>query len=67
MEGARHDPVDAECRGSFQDFEMLFEQLETRPVVELANPLPAERHLPQRRVGSNPAAHNRALLGEELG
>ena len=61
-----HDAHGPGCRGSFQDFDSLFKQLEKCPVVELANPMPADRHLPQHRVGSNPAAHNRALLGEEL-
>jgi hypothetical protein len=44
----------------------LLEQLGSPPLIELGKPAPDERHLPKRRVGSNPAAHNRALLGEDL-
>jgi hypothetical protein len=52
--------------GSFaQDIEQLLEQLATPLVMELGNPPPQERYLPNRkqRVGRSPAAHNRALLG----
>ena len=50
--------------GSFaQDFERLIAQLATQPVIELGKPLPRQRHLPRKKVGDCPAAHNRALLG----
>jgi hypothetical protein len=52
--------------GSFaQDIEQLLEQLATPLVMELGNPPPQEKYLPnsKRRVGRSPAAHNRALLG----
>jgi hypothetical protein len=52
-------------RGNFQDFDLLFAQLAHAPVTELANPLPDDRYLPRSRVGSCPAAHNRALLSED--
>jgi len=56
---------DVGSRGNFQDFDILFEQLTKPPVMELGNPLPSEKYLPKPQVGSCPAAHNRALLGEE--
>jgi hypothetical protein len=62
-----HDCHHGDSRGSFQDFDALFEQLEKAPAFELAKPPPADRYLPHRRVGSNAAEHNRALLGEQLG
>jgi hypothetical protein len=52
--------------GSFaQDIERLLEQLAAPLVMELGNPPPQEKYLPNRkpRVGRSPAAHNRALLG----
>ena len=49
--------------GNFADFDSLFEQLNRPPLIELGNPLPKERYLP-KKVGSCPAAHNRALLGD---
>ena len=52
-------------RGNFNDFDQLFDQLARAPVLELGNPLPKDRYLPKAPVGSCPAAHNRALLGEE--
>ena len=56
----------SELAGNFADLEALIEQLGTSPVYELGNPLPDEKHLPRRPVGSCPAAHNRALLDEEI-
>ena len=54
-----------ELIGNFGDFDMLFAQLGEPAVMELGNPLPEEKFMPSVRVGSCPAAHNRALLGEE--
>ena len=54
-----------DTRGTFNDFDQLFAQLATAPVLELGNPLPKDRYLPRSPVGSCPAAHNRALLGED--
>jgi hypothetical protein len=51
--------------GNFDDFESLFEQLASPALMELGFPLPQEKFMPKRRIGSCPAAHNRALLGEE--
>lgn len=42
--------------GNFSDFASLFKQLESTPVFELGKPA--------RKVGSCPAAHNRALFGD---
>lgn len=65
--GASNRPPIRKSRtlGNFNDFDQLFEQLARTPVMELGNPLPKDRHLPRTPVGSCPAAHNRALLGEE--
>jgi cytochrome c peroxidase len=52
--------------GNFNDLEHLLEQLGSPPLIELGKPTPHDKHLPKSRVGSCPAAHNRALLGEEL-
>jgi hypothetical protein len=52
--------------GNFGDFESLFEQLGQPQTIELGTPLPNPKYLPKSRVGKCPAAHNRALLGEEL-
>ena len=55
--------------GSFaQEIEQLLDQLATPLVMELGNPPPNEKYLPnrKRRVGRSPAAHNRALLGNEF-
>lgn len=49
--------------GSFQDFDLLFDQLRNAPPIELGKPPPKDRHLPKPRIGSCPASHNRALLG----
>lgn len=51
-------------RGNFSDFDLLFEQLATPPVMELGKPAPDERFLPKPRVGSCEASHNRELLGD---
>jgi len=51
--------------GNFHDLESLLEQLGSPPVFELGKPLPHQRFIPGSRVGDCPAAHNRALLGEE--
>lgn len=50
--------------GNFKDVEMLLDQLGSPPVFELGKPLPDEKFLLKMRVGSCPAAHNRALLDE---
>ena len=64
IDTAAREPRSGATRGNFQDFDLLFEQLTKAPVMELGNPLPSEKYLP-KPVGSCPAAHNRALLGEE--
>jgi hypothetical protein len=51
--------------GNFEDFDMLFEQLASPAVMTLGFPLPEDKFMPRPRAGSCPAAHNRALLGEE--
>jgi len=50
--------------GNFGDFDHLFEQLAKPQLIELGKPLPKKKYLPKKRVGSCPAAHNRALLGK---
>jgi hypothetical protein len=56
--------------GSFQDLERLLEHLGTPLLIELGKPVPDDKHVPRRRtrksVGRCPAAHNRALIGEDL-
>lgn len=52
--------------GNFSDFADLFAQLEMAPVFQLGFPPPAEKYIPKSKVGSCPAAHNRALIGEAL-
>jgi len=54
-----------ELIGNFVDLERLFDQLAEPILIELGKPLPRNKHLPAARVGSCPAAHNRALLGDE--
>lgn len=51
--------------GNFDDFDILFAQLATPAVLELGFPLPKDKFMPKRRVGSCPAAHIRELLPEE--
>jgi len=53
-------------RGNFHDLDQLLEQLGSPPLFELGKPAPDDKYLPRRRAGSCPAAHNRALTGEEL-
>jgi hypothetical protein len=60
---SKNEPAPA---GNFNDFVSLFEQLESPPVFELGKPGPLEKYIPKPRVGSCPAAHNRALIGEEM-
>jgi hypothetical protein len=50
--------------GNFADFENLFSQLGEPGLIPLGQPLPREKFLPKKRVGSCPAAHNRLLLDE---
>ena len=52
--------------GNFQDLESLLDQLGAPPVFELGNPLPNERYLPKHGLSGCPAAHNRALLDDEM-
>lgn len=54
----------ARAAGNFHDFQTLLDQLGTAPVFELGKPLPKEEFLSRMRIGSCPAAHNRALLDE---
>jgi hypothetical protein len=57
--------VSSSSTGNFKDLEMLLEQLGAPPVFELGKPLPQGKFLLRMRVGSCPAAHNRALLDEK--
>ncbi|HEX5258699.1 MAG TPA: hypothetical protein VFW35_07950 [Sphingomicrobium sp.] len=52
-----------ELLGNFADLGRLFDQFEEPVLIELGNPLPKPKYMPRRRVGSCPAAHNDALLG----
>ena len=49
--------------GNFGDFAKLFDELKEPVLIELGNPLPKAKYMPKSRVGSCPAAHNDALLG----
>lgn len=62
---AAPDRPTSELLGNFGDFDSLFDQLAKTPVFELGKPLPKRKYMPRKRVGSCPAAHNRALLGED--
>jgi hypothetical protein len=53
-------------QGSFQDLDLLLEQLGSPPLIELGNPAPDDKFLPKRRAGACPATHNRELLGDDL-
>ena len=56
----------SELVGNFDDLLRLIDQLaEPMDVIELGKPLPEEGFLPKPRIGSCPAAHNRALLDDE--
>lgn len=50
--------------GNFGDFDCLFELLGEPIMIQLGSPLPKEKFLPKKRIGSCPAAHNEALLDE---
>lgn len=58
---ASGDPA-PDSGGNFDDFAALFDQLSKPPVFRLGNPVPEEKFMPKARIGSCPAAHNRALL-----
>jgi hypothetical protein len=49
--------------GNFSDFAKLFDELDEPVLIELGSPLPKRKYMPKKRVGSCPAAHNDALLG----
>lgn len=51
--------------GNFGEFGSLFEQLGEPVVIELGKPLPEDKYLPRKRIGSCSAAHNDALLGKK--
>ena len=53
-----------EMVGNFADLERLFDSLGEPNVMELGKPLPDEKVLPKKRIGSCPAAHNEALVGK---
>ncbi len=55
----------SDLAGSFGEFGSLFQQLGEPVVIELGKPLPEDKHLPRKRIGSCPAAHNDALLGKK--
>ena len=54
-----------ELLGNFGDFAALFDRLEEAAVIELGKPLPKPQFMPRPRLGDCPAAHNRALLGDD--
>lgn len=51
--------------GSFEDFDLLLEQLGTPLLIELGKPSPDARCLPKPRAGDCPVAHNHALIGKD--
>ena len=51
--------------GNFSDFAAVFGGLEEAAVIELGKPLPKPQFMPRPRLGDCPAAHNRALLGDD--
>ncbi|GAA3906750.1 hypothetical protein GCM10022276_26580 [Sphingomonas limnosediminicola] len=62
---APHVPIDKLASGNFKDLERLIEQLGKPPIFELGKPAPDDKFMPRSRIGGCPAAHNRALLGED--
>ena len=56
-----------EVLGNFEDLRRLIEEVE-KPLapIELGKPLPQDKYIPRSRIGSCPAAHNRALLDDRL-
>lgn len=65
-ESFRRRSVKTSSTGNFKDLETLLEQFASAPIFELGKPLPDDKFLPGTRAGSCPAAHNRALIGEDL-
>jgi hypothetical protein len=68
-QGSKAKPVKARVgrpRGSFEDFDLLLEQLGSPLLIELGKPVPEDRRVPRPRAGDCPVAHNRALFGEDL-
>jgi hypothetical protein len=61
---ARQSAAPRDPSGNFNDLDFLLQQLGAPPVFELGKPLPQEKFLLRMRVGSCPAAHNRALLDD---
>ena len=53
-------------KGSFEDFDLLLEQLGSPLLIELGKPVPDDRCIPKPRAGDCPVAHNRALFGDDL-
>ena len=49
--------------GNFTDLQSLFDRLGEPNLIELGKPVPNEKFLPRKRLGSCPAAHNEALIG----
>ena len=62
---ASPDKPIGELIGNFEDLERLFEQLYEPALIPLGQPLPEQKDSTKPRVGTCPAAHNRALLGDE--
>lgn len=63
----QRDPLEKpQAAGNFAEFAELFEQLDAPPVFRLGLPAPDDQYLPKPRVGSCPAAHNRALIGKDI-
>jgi hypothetical protein len=60
----RSDGDASGAAGNFNDLQALLDNFTSMPVFELGKPLPSDKYLPRRRVGSCPAAHNRELLGK---
>ena len=68
-QGSKAKPATARVgrpAGSFDDFDLLLEQLGSPLLIELGKPLPEDRCLPKHRAGDCPVAPNRALFGEDL-
>ena len=58
-----------ESPGRFDDLGSLLDHFaDEPPIFSLGSPMPHERHLPRPRprAGRCPAAHNRALIGQDI-
>lgn len=67
VRAAERDSREArESPGRFDDLASLLEHFDEPAIFVLGSPLPEERHMPRPRAGRCPAAHNRALTGEDI-